>query len=88
MELFGQLKEMLDLQEEAEKASPDASDEQLSYQIVARLPIDLEFKQSLLSLRSEEDRLTRVIPFLEKLLVQVALAIKARARASGNGNGR
>lgn len=89
VELFGQLREMLELEEnEAEKGNMEVSDSQLSYQIIARLPADLEFKQTLLLLRSEAERLTRVIPYLQKLLVQIALAIKARASASGNGKGR
>jgi len=89
VELFGQLAEMLAREEKAAvKESIEPGDSQLSYQIVARLPLDLEFKQSLLPLRSEQERLARVVSYLEKLLAQAALAIKARAISSGNGKGR
>lgn len=89
VELFGQLNEMLPREAKAAgKESLEPGDSELSYQIVARLPLDLEFKQSLLPLRSEQERLTRVVAYLEKLLAQAALAIKARTISSGNGKGR
>ena len=89
IELYRGAREILQLEErEGGEGNPEASVEQLSYQIMARLPVDLEFKQSLLTLKSEEERLTRVISYLEKLLVHLALVTKVRASAGGNGKGR
>jgi len=62
--------------------------EQLSYQIAGRLPLDLAFKQSLLPLRSEAERLASVISYLTKLIENVTKAAKARAKAGLNGHGR
>jgi ATP-dependent Lon protease len=88
MELFSRMWDLLELKaSRKEPTDLQAGDEQLSYQIMARLPVDLEFKQTLLPLRSEQDRLKRVIEYLEQLLVQVSVTIKTRASASGNGRG-
>ena len=88
VELCRKAREILRLEEsEEESAELLATDEQLSYQLMARLPVDLEFKQSLLSLRSEEERLTRVISHIEKLLDHLAVLVKARANAGANGKG-
>ncbi len=88
IDLFHRVWEVLELNASRnDPAELDAADEQLSYQIMALLPVDLEFKQSLLPMRSEEERLKRVIQYLEQLLIQVSATIKARASASGNGRG-
>ena len=89
LELYSRASKLLHSDEREEgKGELESSDEQLSYQIMGRLPVDVDFKQSLLPLRSEEDRLTRVISYLEKLIPHLALVIKARASAGGNGIGR
>lgn len=67
---------------------PELVDPQLSYQIIARLPADLPFKQALLQLRSESERLTQVIVYLEKMVSHLALVAQTRAKAGGNGRGR
>jgi Lon protease-like protein len=64
---------------------PHITDELLSYRIASKLPLDLEFKQSLLPIRSEEERLTRVVEYLEKVTIRLAVAKKARASAGANG---
>jgi Lon protease-like protein len=87
MELYGSLKKMLPVEQGAPaEAAIELDDAELSYQIMSRLPVDLEFKQSLLPLRSEEERLKRVISYLETLVVRLEAALKARAGASGNGH--
>ena len=48
--------------------SPTITDTQLSYKIVAGLPASLEWKQSLLELRSERQRLDQVIRYFEQLI--------------------
>jgi Lon protease-like protein len=44
------------------------TDSQLSYRIMAVVPADLSWKQSLLELRSEPERLDQVVSHLEKLI--------------------
>lgn len=66
----------------------DVRDEQLSYQIISRLPVDLSFKQGLLESRSESDRLTQVVSYLQKVVKQLALVLQTRAKAGGNGKAR
>jgi hypothetical protein len=48
-----------------------ATDNQLSYRMMSGVPAELSWKQSLLELRSEPERLTRVIDYYEKLLKQI-----------------
>ena len=67
---------------------PDLSASQLSYQLMARLPADLEFKQVLLRMRSENQRLTEAISYLQKLLKHLVLVARTRTMAGGNGRCR
>jgi len=48
--------------------SPVITDMQLSYRMVAGLPASLDWKQSLLELRSERERLDQVIRYFEQLI--------------------
>ena len=48
--------------------SPAYTDTQLSYRLMAAVPADLVWKQTLLELRSEPERLDRVIAYFEKVL--------------------
>lgn len=58
----------------------------LSFRIAAPLPLELEFKQQLLSIRNETERLRRVVRTVGLLGVQLDLVQKARAKAGGNGD--
>jgi Lon protease-like protein len=58
----------------------------LSFRIAAPLPLDLDFKQQLLGLRNESERLRHVTRVMEKLIAQLDLVQKARTKAGGNGN--
>jgi len=80
--------EVARLLEAEETDAPDIQDSQLSYQIIARLPVDLAFKQSLLKNRKETERLTEVIAFLRKAAARLAVTIRTRAKAGGNGQRR
>jgi Lon protease-like protein len=75
------------LEAEVEEA-PDFEDSQLSYQIMARLPADLNFKQAMLKSRSENDRLSEVITFLQKAAARLDLTIRTRQKAGSNGHRR
>ena len=84
-ELYEQVIQML---EPADSEPPDLHDARLSFQIMARLPVDLGFKQNLLENRSESERLTQVVSFLQKVVARLSLVTKTRARAGGNGQRR
>ena len=78
-------KELLALAGAAE--SPVETDHpQLSFQLAAALPLDLDFKQTLLGMRSEPERLKSVIEYYETLLPRMRRAVKARKTAGGNGH--
>jgi Lon protease-like protein len=58
----------------------------LSFRIAGSLPLDTEFKQEILALRSESERLTRVVRIMEQLVAHVDQVERARSKAGGNGN--
>jgi len=58
----------------------------LSFRIAAPLPLDLEFKQQILPIRNETERLRRVTRVIAQLITQLDFVQKARSKAGGNGN--
>jgi ATP-dependent Lon protease len=58
----------------------------LSYQLAARLPIELDEKQALLEIRSEAQRQDFLIRWMSDLLARVEPQKHARGRAAGNGH--
>ena len=58
----------------------------LSFYLAGSLPLDLDFKQKLLSLRSEPERLTLLISYLEQLIPKIQRAARAKQKAGGNGH--
>ena len=58
----------------------------LSFRIAAPLPLDLDFKQQILSLRNEPERLRQVMRAIDHLITQVDFVQKARSKAGGNGD--
>ena len=82
MEIYGEVVRLLEAEVEE---PPDAQDSHLSYQIMARLPADLNFKQTMLKSRSENERLTEVITFLRKAATRLAVTLRTREKAGGNG---
>jgi Lon protease-like protein len=60
----------------------------LSFRIAAPLPLSAEFKQEMLGLRDESERLRRVTHAIRQWLAHVERIQRARAKAGGNGNVR
>ena len=58
----------------------------LSFYLAGSLPLDLDFKQRLLSLRSEPERLSLLISYFETIIPNLRRAAAARQTAGGNGN--
>ncbi len=58
----------------------------LSFRIAAPLPLDLDFKQQLLSIRNESERLNHVTRVIETLISRFDFLEKVQSKAGGNGN--
>jgi Lon protease-like protein len=58
----------------------------LSFRLAAPLPLQLDFKQHLLSMRDEPERLQVLVRAMELLGTQLETVEKARSKAGGNGN--
>jgi len=63
-----------------------ADQSQLSFYLAGSLPLDLDFKQKLLAMRSEGQRIQAVTAYLESILPKLKRASKAREKAGGNGH--
>lgn len=86
LELYSRMAESLAGETSGEPLPPpEVGDPQLSFQIASRLPVDLSFRQVLLQMRSEGERVERLISYLNKLSQRMAQVAKAQARAAGNG---
>jgi len=60
--------------------------EQLSFHLAGALPLDLDFKQSLLAMKSEGERLEAVIAFFAGILPGMRRTMYVRRKAGGNGH--
>ncbi len=63
------------------------SEEEISYVVAAKLPMDLLWKQRILELRSEADRQERLVAYLREWAPHLEKTTALRARAAGNGAG-
>lgn len=61
---------------------------QLSYHLAGSLPLDLDFKQTLLAMKSEAERVEAVISYFQTILPNLRRAVQVRQRAGGNGHVR
>lgn len=60
----------------------------LSFYLAGSLPLDLDFKQKLLAMRTESERIQAVALYLESILPNLRRAARAREKAGGNGHAR
>jgi len=60
--------------------------QQLSFHLAGSLPLDLDFKQALLGMKSEPERLQAIISFFETLLPSMRRTVHVRRKAGGNGH--
>lgn len=71
-------------------AEPERSSEidegQLSFHLAGSLPLDLDFKQTLLGMKSEAERLRAIISFFENILPTMRRTVHGRRKAGGNGH--
>lgn len=64
-----------------------ADQAQLSFFLAGSLPLDLDFKQKLLGIRSEAERIQLVAEYLEGILPKLRQVARTREKAGGNGHG-
>jgi Lon protease-like protein len=70
----------------AKQDIPEDPDLLLSFYLAGSLPLDLDFKQKLLSMRSESERLQVVTQYLDTILPRLQRAVHTQRKAGGNGH--
>jgi Lon protease-like protein len=58
----------------------------LSFQLAHQLPVDLDFKQALLEMKSEAERIETLTEYYRITIPKVEKTLLARQRAGGNGH--
>ena len=66
------------------EVEPDAPS--LSFHLAHALPVDLDFKQALLEMKSEAERIETLTEYYRTTIPKVEKTLQARERASGNGH--
>jgi len=61
---------------------------QLSFHLAGSLPLDLDFKQALLGMKSESERLQAIISFFNNILPSMRRTVRVRQKAGGNGHAK
>ena len=79
-------KEILKLANADEPDYSELKQHQLSYELAGSLPIDLDFKQSLLAMKSEAERIPAIISFFEGIVPSLRHTAHVRRKAGGNGH--
>ncbi len=59
---------------------------QVSFRLVGSMPLDLDFKQTILGLKSESERMQAIISYFQAILPGLRHAVQARQKAGGNGH--
>ena len=72
----------------AEQDISAADQNTLSFHLAGSLPLDLDFKQNLLGMGSESERIRALAEYLEGILPNLRRASRAREKAGGNGHAR
>src|SRR5215467_4080974 len=81
VQLHEQLFSILGQSPEVER---DASS--LSFHLAHELPVDLDFKQAQLEMKSEAERIETLTEYYRATIPKVEMGLRARQRASGNGH--
>ena len=58
----------------------------LSFRLASSLPTDLDFKQTLLGMKSEAERLEGIIAYFEAILPNLQRTVSVRRKSGGNGH--
>jgi len=68
-------------------AAPADAEDQLSYVVASKLPMDLLWKQRILELRTEAERQERLLAYLRDWAPHLQKVESAQRSAAGNGSG-
>ncbi len=58
----------------------------LSFQLAHELPVDLDFKQAILEMKSEAERIDTLIEYYRSTIPKIERTLRTREQASGNGH--
>jgi Lon protease-like protein len=81
IKLHEELFQVLGQKADIEKDAPA-----LSFYLANELPVDLDFKQAILEMKSEAERLETLIEYYRATIPKLEKALRAREKASGNGH--
>jgi Lon protease-like protein len=70
----------------AEATGIENDDPQLSFHLAGTVPLDLDFKQSLLGMKSEGQRVTAMIDYYTVLVPRLKRTLKVKEKSKGNGH--
>jgi Lon protease-like protein len=79
-------RQLLALSGEQNPETPPEDSPALAFEVAAKVPLDLEFKQSLLVIRSEGERIATLVAYYEALIPKVSRALHIRTKAGSNGH--
>lgn len=78
--------EILQLSGSAPAPGSTSVNSRLSFNLVGPLPVDLDFKQTLLGTKSEAERMRAVVSYFETILPNLRRTVRVRQKAGGNGH--
>lgn len=81
LEMHGELEKLANL----DALRVDLDEPSLSFQLAAHLPVDLDFKQTLLEMRSERERLQVLLDYYAKIIPKLQTMTVGKKKAGGNG---
>jgi len=70
----------------AEATGIEPDDPQLSFHLAGTVPLDLDFKQNLLGMRSESQRVAAMVEYYALLVPRLKRTIKVKEKSRGNGH--
>jgi Lon protease-like protein len=82
IELHGQLLALAG----AEASGIENDDPQLSFHLAGSVPLDLDFKQSLLGMKSEGQRVTAMVEYYTLLVPRLKRTLFVKEKSKGNGH--
>ncbi len=69
-----------------QKAEIEPENPLLSFYLANELPVDLDFRQALLEMKSEAERIHTLIEYYRATIPKVEKTLRAREKAGGNGH--
>jgi Lon protease-like protein len=70
----------------ADVSGIESDDPQLSFHLAGSVPLDLDFKQSLLGMKSEGQRVTAMVEYYAMLVPRLKRTLKVKEKSKGNGH--